>query len=63
MNMTHLRVKQHQGALGGLLSTDNGEHALASLVMGDLGDRDARAGETTDLGDFGTATATVVSIG
>jgi hypothetical protein len=54
---THLRVQEHESALGRLCSTDDGEHALSSLVVRDLGDRDTGAGEATDLGDLGTTTA------
>ena len=45
-------VKKHKSALRRFGSSDNGEHALASVIVWDLGDRDARSGKTSDLSDL-----------
>lgn len=55
--MTDLRVEQHQSTLSRLRRPDNGEHSLASLVMGDFGDRDSGAGQSSDFRNLGTAFA------
>ena len=55
--MLELAVEKVQGALVGLWSALDGEHALAALVVGHLGNRDSGAGQTADLGDLGASSA------
>jgi len=53
-----LRVEKHESSLGGLGGTDDGEHPLSSVVMGDLGDRDPGSRQSSDLGDLGSTSTT-----
>jgi len=53
-----LRVEKHESSLGGLGGTDDGEHPLSTVVMGDLGDRDPGSRQSSDLGDLGSTSTT-----
>jgi hypothetical protein len=57
-----LRVEKHESSLGGLGGTDDGEHPLSSIVMGDLGDRDPGSRQSSDLGDLGSTSTTAMSV-
>src|SRR6266850_2550593 len=52
-----LVIKQEEGLLICLWSTNDGEHALACLVVWCLGNGDPGAGEAPDLRNFGATTA------
>lgn len=54
-----LVVKQEQGLFVGLGRSDDGEHPLAAVIVGSLGDRNLGPGKSSDLGDLGSGTSAI----